>query len=284
LRLLSWLNWRSDIVTTEKLALFSFGYYGWGNHTPQLVQAVDVVEQARGFLPPIWVDIRIRRSVRAKGFQGPAFEKLLGPERHRWMQELGNRRIITRERGIEIAEPEAVQDLLGLAGEAAEKRRRLIFFCSCQWPCQEGEIACHRTEVAHLLLRAARERGLSVEVVEWPGGEPAQINLDLPADVFRAVRNGRLSIPVVGSKPLEAIAGLPWGSIAGLYSGKENIYRVVGPAAWKLERWCLPVLWRSDSETGLAECKQKGANLRLSLGLGPCSTQDQVESMHQPGR
>jgi hypothetical protein len=70
-------------------SIFSFGYYGWGNHTPELVEAVDAVEADRGFEPPLFVDIRIRRSVRAVGFTGPAFERLLGPGRHRWMRSLG---------------------------------------------------------------------------------------------------------------------------------------------------------------------------------------------------
>jgi hypothetical protein len=64
------------------VTLFTWGYYGWGNHTPQLVEAVDAVEASRGFEPPIFVDI-------------PAFEKLLGPTRHRWMKSLGNKYIET---------------------------------------------------------------------------------------------------------------------------------------------------------------------------------------------
>jgi hypothetical protein len=50
--------------------IFTWGYYGWGNATPQLVESVDAVETSRGFEPPIFVDIRIRRNVRAKGFVG----------------------------------------------------------------------------------------------------------------------------------------------------------------------------------------------------------------------
>jgi hypothetical protein len=253
------------------MTVFSFGYHGWGNCTQRLVEAVNLVEASRGFLPPLFVDVRIRRSVRARGFQGPAFEKLLGPERHRWMQELGNRRIITRECGIEIAEPEAVQDLLDLAAEAAEMHRRVIFFCSCEWPRWEGEIACHRTLVAHLLLEAAQERGLPVEVVEWPGGVPVQIDLDLSADTFRAVRNGRQSIPVAGDLPLAAIAELPWGSIARLQWGGQSIYRIVGRAAWKSGQWCLPVIGGiSGVEAGLDVCKQGATSLRQSLGLTSC--------------
>jgi hypothetical protein len=35
--------------------LFTWGYYGWGNHTPDLVKAVDAVETNRGFQPPMFV-------------------------------------------------------------------------------------------------------------------------------------------------------------------------------------------------------------------------------------
>ena len=117
------------------LSLFTFGYYGWGNSTPQLVQAVDAVERSRGFKPPIFVDIRIRRAVRAPGFNGNAFGELLGEKRHRWIKALGNKQIETRTGPrIQIAEPRAVNELLDLANVAAEDQRRLIFFCGCEWP------------------------------------------------------------------------------------------------------------------------------------------------------
>jgi hypothetical protein len=98
--------------------LFTWGYYGWGNHTPQLVEAVDAVERSRGFGPPLFVDIRIRRTVRAKGFQGNAFEKLLGQDRHRWMKSLGNKFIQTRTGPrIQIAEPAQRHHFPDVAGD-----------------------------------------------------------------------------------------------------------------------------------------------------------------------
>ena len=106
--------------------LFTWGYYGWGNHTPDLVEAVDAVETSRGFQPPIFVDIRIRRSVRAAGFNGPAFERLLGQNRHRWMKSLGNRFIETGTGpDIQIADPSAADELLDLAIESARHKQRL---------------------------------------------------------------------------------------------------------------------------------------------------------------
>src|ERR1039457_1373724 len=179
-----------------KTTLFTWGYYGWGNYTPQLIQAVDAVQKNRGFEIPIFVDIRIRRNVRAKGFVGSAFEKLLGPSRHRWMKSLGNKFIQTRTGPfVQIAEPSAADTLLDLALESARNKQRLLFFCSCQWPMCDGEIACHRSTVAELVLQAAQRRGESVEIVEWPGGEPVQIDLDVTPKVVAAVRKGRMTGP-----------------------------------------------------------------------------------------
>ena len=67
---------------------FSFGYRGWGSAVAQLVEAVDAVEASRGCAPPLFVDVRISRSVRARGFDGPAFAHQVGassiPLRDRW--------------------------------------------------------------------------------------------------------------------------------------------------------------------------------------------------------
>jgi hypothetical protein len=103
------------------MTIFTFGYYGWGSCTPQLVEAVDAVETSRGFELPIFVDIRIRRNVRAKGFVGNAFEKLLGPSRHRWIKSLGNKFIQTRTGpDIQIAEPSAATKAMKKAGGLEE--------------------------------------------------------------------------------------------------------------------------------------------------------------------
>ncbi len=70
----------------KRLTAFSFGYWGWGNSTERLIQAVDAVERFRGFKPPIFVDTRINRSVRANCFNGNAFGDLLGPSRYRSLE------------------------------------------------------------------------------------------------------------------------------------------------------------------------------------------------------
>src|SRR5262249_60213185 len=104
--------------------------HGGENPTRQLVEAVDAVEASRGFKPPIFVDVRIRRTVRAIGFQGSAFEKLLGPTRHRWMKSLGNRQIETGTGpAVQIADRSTAVELLDFALKAARNRQRILFFC-----------------------------------------------------------------------------------------------------------------------------------------------------------
>jgi hypothetical protein len=145
----------------SKTTIFTFGYYGWGNATPQLVDAVDAVETSRGFEPPIF------------------------------------------------------------------------------------------------------------EVVEWPGGDPRQIDLDVTPQVFAAVRKGRMTVPLGATTDLAHLAGLPWGSIATVHSGHEQLNRLVGPAMWLTDKWSLPV-FPTDADV-LAEFQTKAATLRRSLGLEPAS-------------
>src|SRR4051812_7144928 len=102
------------------LTAFSWGFWGWGSATRQLVRAVDAVESARGFRPPIFVDIRFRRSGRAAGFRGDAFEKLLGRKRYRWMQSLGNKNFGS-SRKVAIAYPKSAYQLLDLVLDASDR-------------------------------------------------------------------------------------------------------------------------------------------------------------------
>lgn len=46
-------------MAARSLTIFTWGYWGWGNATENLVEVVDAVERARGYRPPIFVDIRI---------------------------------------------------------------------------------------------------------------------------------------------------------------------------------------------------------------------------------
>jgi len=127
----------------KPITLFSWGYWGWGNSTKQLVKAVDAVEESRGFEPPILVDTRIRRTDRAEGFKGDRFERLFGPSRHRWMKSLGNEAIIKKtNKPIQVADPEAAHELLYRALDAAEQNRWIIFFYWCPFPMNGREVTC----------------------------------------------------------------------------------------------------------------------------------------------
>lgn len=109
------------------LTLFTWGYWGWGGSTRstrKLVQAVDIAEKERKHKPPIFVDIRVRRSGKAKAFIGDAFERVVGAKRHRHMPKLGNRCVITGERGIKIVDPSAARELLQLAIKCHRQKRR----------------------------------------------------------------------------------------------------------------------------------------------------------------
>lgn len=260
------------MTSAKPIQMFSFGYCGWGNSTEQLIESVDAVERSRGFRPPIFADVRIRRQGRAVGFIGTAFEKLLGQKRHRWMPQLGNRRIVTRTGPkLQIADPKAAVELVELAREAHHDRRRVIFFCGCEFPKTDGIVSCHRHTVAKLLLKAAASRGDNVEVVEWPGGKPRHIEIETTPAIWRSVAKGQLSIPVGDQLPMAVIAGIPWGSTATLRAGYERLHRLVGPAKWKQGEWCLPVAWWYwyDPAVTLAAYKRYAEKSRRNFGMEP---------------
>jgi hypothetical protein len=168
---------------------------------------------------------------------------------------------------IQIAEPAAANDLFDLAVELAPRNRRLLFFCSCQWPRWKGG-RCHRTAIAELILEIAKERRVPTQVIEWPGHEPSLIDLAVIPEVFQAVLRGRQTVPVGRSHRLDEIAGLPWCSIARLHSNDDEIIRVVGPVAWRLGEWSLPILWAPDDpQMSMHDCRRKARKMRQVMGL-----------------
>ena len=221
----------------KRITLFSWGYWGWGASVNKFIEAADAVEEAHGYSPPIFVDIRIRRSVRAKGFNGNAFEKVVGAGRHVWMKELGNQAVADGTGGIEIAKPEAAADLLDLAIKAVKDRRRVIFFCACEKPA-----GCHRFEVGRLTLREAAKRGIDAEIVEWPGGEPVESAIEAPKSALAALSKGLKYIPMGSEVDLAKLGCLPWGSTVKLQNGNQSEYFITGPAYFQVSQWYLPVL------------------------------------------
>ena len=124
---------------------------------------------------------------------------------------------------IRIQEPAAANDLLDLG--VTNPERRVIFFCACATPAQ-----CHRHVVAKLVIDAARKRGLDVCVVEWPGGEPSAITLDVPASTLKKLRSGACSLPVPPSMELATATSLAWWTEATLQAPKDRGVWAVGPA------------------------------------------------------
>jgi hypothetical protein len=213
-------------VTAGGITLFSFGYWGCGSATPALVDAIDEAESNRGYEPPLWVDVRISRSVRAAGFRERRFEDLLR-SRYEWMPDLGNKRVEEGRKGIEIKDPTAAKVLLQRALD--RPTRRVIFFCSCEYPA-----FCHRKVVGQLLLKYAKERKAQITVIEWPGEEPAAVlTLDAsPATLRQIEREQKKSIPIPSSMAVGKAAALPWGTIACVRAGNEHANVLVGPASF----------------------------------------------------
>lgn len=208
---------------SDNMTLFSFGYWGCGSATRQLVKAIDAAEARRGFGPPLWVDIRLRRSVRAAGFRDREFEKHL-KSRYRWMPDLGNLQIEERGKGIKIKNPAAANELLDLALEA--RRRRVIFFCACEYPHR-----CHRRQVGKLLLKCAKQQKARISVVEWPGGDAEARTIDVSPGALRKIeRDEPKSLPIPSSMTLAEATSLPWGTIATLRAETGQAKMLIGPA------------------------------------------------------
>ena len=255
------------------LTLFSWGYWGWGNATPQLVQAADAAEAAKGFRPPIFLDVRLRRQGRAKGFVGNAFCDMVGESRYRWIEDLGNLAIAAGREGVEIKSPSAVAELLKHAVHAADEGRRVIFYCACEYPSLDGKLTCHRLEIADRLLDHANRVGQPITIVEWPGGEPAETRLKVDRKTFSSVMRGRRSIPFTSDR-LHDLAGLPWGTSLALECEGDAIteYVAVGPPKFATSTkragfWYLPVIEPPQPGATKESLHKHAAQWRKAHGL-----------------
>lgn len=229
------------------------------------MQAVDAAEKARGFKPPIFLDVRLRRSVRAEGFSGNAFEKVVGTARYKWMRRLGNRKIATGESGVEIDDPSAAKDLLDLAFVNHEDGRRVLFFCACE---DINVLRCHRTTVAALALREAKKGGRHLQIVEWPGGTPTERTVEVNSALIKAIISGRKSVPLGKATDLAEMAVLLWGSIVRLQAGNLSLAVVTGPAKYH-GGWWLPVLEVGDLGDKPLSLKAWSEQFREVKGLKP---------------
>ena len=131
------------------VAIFSFGYWGWGNHVPELKMAFlnhNRTYRRRGLF---WVDIRIRRNVRAVGFRDDNPQELLGPSRYEHIPEFGNTQILSGGDGVTIKDYRAGLDALKKVIAFSQRNRLdLILFCACA-----DFKHCHRSNVMEWLRR-----------------------------------------------------------------------------------------------------------------------------------
>lgn len=127
--------------------------------------------------------------------------------------------------------------------------------------------------MAELVLKAARKRSAAIEIVEWPGGEPKQIDLDVTPEVFAAVRRGRKTLPLGKQPDLPEVAGLPWCSTVMVKSDAETLQRIVGPAIRQPDQWVLPIMSEPlDASDTIADHQNEVEKLRRSFGLNAVSS------------
>ena len=251
------------------LTMFTWGYGGWGSSTRQLKEAVDAVEHARGFDPPYFVDLRIRRSVRAEGFRENAFEKTVGKARYRWMPSLGNNQIERRNGPrVQIDEPAAVEELLGIALRRNAKRQRLLIFCQCRLPGRpRAHDRCHRAEVASLLLKAAARRNVSLTIAEWPGGRPQSRVLETRDLQVERAKNGARNVFLGKGQPSVDLLALPWRSLVHLKSPGASVRAIADPAVYRGGKWLLPIPFGADDQLDASALRKKSLLKRRMSGL-----------------
>lgn len=236
------------------LTVFSWGYEGWGNSTRELLQAFDAVEQARGFEPPVFVDVRVRRQVRALGFQDDAFEQRAGRARYRWLPGLGNAAVGTGKGPMRLVAPADAYELLGLALAQWRQRRRVVFFCSCGSPFSAGR--CHRQLVRRTLLSAARTLGVKASVQEWPGGplrERVLAEHPVEEERLESLLSGAQALRLGQKRPDVQFLAWPTGGLLRVRSRERTQLVSVAAARYHAGEWKMPLYVQPAEDDDSAE-------------------------------
>jgi hypothetical protein len=230
----------------QKVSAFSWGYWGWGAATQELVWAFDAVEKSRGHREPLFVDVRVSRSVRAAGFRERAFEELVGRRRYRWMQGLGNEAVATGQGEPRLRRPEDADELLGLILEHHRLSRRVVFFCSCKSPWDAER--CHRKLVGTKLLAAARSREVNLWLEEWPGGAVSDRDVPairVPCGTLKSLASGGTWV-TLEDRPQAELLRLPTGSLVSLDEAGSAEVRSVCPPRFVDGRWKLELFMKDE--------------------------------------
>jgi len=252
----------------DKLMAFTWGYWGWGESTPELVGAFDEVEQSRGWRPPLFVDVRAKREVRATGFRGAAFENLLGHARYRWMPGLGNAAVATGRGPMRLNRPQDADDLLELILRHHDLRCRVVFFCSCESPWGAGQ--CHRQLLATTLLERARSGGVSLWLQEWPGealsAQGALFSIPVPPGTLRSLVSGRRWVMTEG-RPKADLLGVPIGSLVSLEEGGNSRLASICPPRLVNGRWKLQLFVEDEVGRTRSALLEEARSRRTELVL-----------------
>jgi hypothetical protein len=254
----------------QKLKAFTWGYWGWGSESKHFVRAVDWLEKKRGFLPPVFVDLRFARCGRAVNFKGNSFRDIVGERRYVWRPKLGNKRIKTKTgKRLQIAEPAAAAKLLDLIVELSKKHRRVVMFCACPQPMYCGRPVCHRAVVANLLIKEAKKHGLSLEIAEWPGEKPVSLIVNASESQKASIEKDSSYVPlgpVSGRIPSMAVLG--WGSSVRFKTSDTYYWAfITGPADVGHDQWRLPK-WEIATSGGKAEVSALSRNFVRKGGFG----------------
>ena len=248
--------------------VFSWGYEGWGNATGELLRAFDAVERARGFELPVFIDVRVRRQVRAVGFQDDAFERRAGRSHYRWLPGLGNAAVATGHGLMRLVAPGDAHELLGIVLAQRRQRRRGVFFCGCGSPFSAA--TCHRQLVRRAVLSAARSLGVALEVREWPGGElPPGVGAELEVDdkALRALLRGGQAVRLGREPPDAPLLGWPTGGVLRLRAPQGTGLVSVTAARFQAGEWRMPLWIPGVEEEGALNRLWSEARRRRKDGL-----------------
>jgi hypothetical protein len=110
----------------------------------------------------------------------------------------------------------------------------------------------------------AARRHKQLLIVEWPGGEPRNILLQVPNGTLARLSKGGARIPLdaVPKKHLQGFASLPWGSRVTLHEGALKRAVLAGPAKLHPD-WYLPIVDLNNRAVAETAANFKGLVQRL---------------------
>jgi hypothetical protein len=223
------------------IRVFTFGVGLWRGSSLLLFEATRAVETARGFAPPLLADAAQHDPNGTRPCDGTSFEPI----------DASRSTVLAAAPARGRADDRALADqagqrLLELALDRSARDQRVISCC----PCWVNQPDCRRHKVADRLLAAARQAGLDVEIVEWPGGEPRDVTVHVRPEEVDRVRHGALSLEA--PLPLSELAGLPWASVVRARSGEREAAFMSGPAQPTHGTLMLPVYASVDPHVDVA--------------------------------